>query len=190
MKQYIMTNEKLSRAWQVAIITALNLLLLVTVRGFTASAEAAVRMGENGEWVMLLQQKLRQDGFYFEEPDGSYSPATRRAVKKFQRSRGLEASGEADYETLCALGLDCTHPSGYFSVSVQLLARFAEWKCGKGSYEEKLAVCREMLARVENSGYPDTLAANLLSEEFADFCEKVYTVEPDTMSLRAAFECL
>lgn len=183
-----MKVEKLSRAWQAVLITALNLLLIIAVRGITA--QAAVRMGVNGEWVMLLQERLGEEGFYSGAKDGSYSPATRSAVKKFQRSRGLEDSGEADYETLSALGLNSAHESGYFSSSVQLLARFAEWRCGPGSYEEKLALCRSMLARVKSAGYPDTLAANLLCDEFEQFCTRVYTIEPDTQSLRAAFECL
>ncbi len=185
-----MKIEKISRAWQVTLITALNLLLLMSLSGFAATAQAAVRMGINGEWVMLLQERLTQEGCYNGKVDGSYSPATKRAVKEFQRSRGIEASGEADYQTLYALGLNSAHKSGYFSARVQLLAKFAAWKCGLGSYEEKLAVCQSMLERVNAAGYPDTLAANLLCAEFSDFCDKVYTIEPDTQSLRAAFACV
>lgn len=184
-----MKNEKISKAWQVTLITALNLLLLIAVGMFTMKAEA-VKMGENGEWVMLLQQELGKEGLYSGKPDGNYSPSTRIAVRKFQKSHGLEATGEADYETMAALGLDATHESGYFAVSVQLLARFAQWKCGAEGYSEKLDLCREMLGRVDDAGYPDTIAANLLCNEFAGFCENVYTVEPDTQSLRAAFEAL
>src|SRR3954467_3300459 len=43
--------------------------------------------------------------------DGEMGPQTHAAIKQFQQSKGLEASGQLDKETVVALGLDAPNPS-------------------------------------------------------------------------------
>ena len=74
-------------------------------------AEAApvpqtLRIGSNGASVKEVQRALIERGVaVYGGVDGVYGPATRRAVKKFQRSRGLSVTGTVDGATARALGL-------------------------------------------------------------------------------------
>ncbi len=53
-----------------------------------------------------VQQQLRQQGFYRSgKIDGRWGPATRHAVLSFQHSKGMQATGRLDPQTLDALGV-------------------------------------------------------------------------------------
>lgn len=52
-----------------------------------------LRKGVKGEDVKELQKKLTEVGFYIGTIDGSFGPATDKAVKAFQSSKGLVADG-------------------------------------------------------------------------------------------------
>lgn len=54
---------------------------------------AALRQGDRGEEVTVLQKKLRQWGYYDGTVDGIFGSGTLEAVKKFQRKNGLDADG-------------------------------------------------------------------------------------------------
>jgi peptidoglycan hydrolase-like protein with peptidoglycan-binding domain len=56
--------------------------------------------------VRRLQQKLRQLGFYSGPVDGVWGARSEDAVTRFQRSRGLDPSGQLTPTTIAALGLD------------------------------------------------------------------------------------
>jgi peptidoglycan hydrolase-like protein with peptidoglycan-binding domain len=56
--------------------------------------------------VRGIQQRLRQFGFYRGTSDGIWGPRTQSALTSFQRSRGLEATGQLNPTTISALGLD------------------------------------------------------------------------------------
>ena len=56
--------------------------------------------------VRGVQQRLRQQGFSAGVPDGIWGPRTQTALVRFQRSRGLEPTGQLDPSTAVALGFD------------------------------------------------------------------------------------
>lgn len=56
--------------------------------------------------VRNVQQRLRQQGFYSGTPDGIWGARTQGAVERFQKSRGLEVTGDLNPMTAQALGLD------------------------------------------------------------------------------------
>jgi surface antigen len=58
----------------------------------------------SSDMVFKVQQRLRALGFYVRDNiDGQWGPNTSAAVRNFQRSKGLNASGQLDSTTLAAL---------------------------------------------------------------------------------------
>ncbi|MGH8742103.1 MAG: peptidoglycan-binding domain-containing protein, partial [Burkholderiales bacterium] len=56
------------------------------------------------EAVKQAQEKLSAAGHQV-QPDGIMGPKTQAALKEFQQSKGLDASGKLDQQTLAALGV-------------------------------------------------------------------------------------
>jgi peptidoglycan hydrolase-like protein with peptidoglycan-binding domain len=64
----------------------------------------SIQPGDQGPTVVALQQRLRQLGFFrYPRNTGIYGPVTTTAVRDFQRSRGLPATGVATPATRAAL---------------------------------------------------------------------------------------
>ena len=61
--------------------------------------KACAVSGDSGSNVRLLQRTLRAMGYFSGECSGDYGDMTQQAVMAFQRSNGLEESGEADSAT-------------------------------------------------------------------------------------------
>lgn len=61
--------------------------------------------GQSPEMVKQAQEKLSAEGHDAGPSDGKMGPKTQAALKEFQESKGLEASGRLDQETIAALGV-------------------------------------------------------------------------------------
>lgn len=61
-----------------------------------------MKLGDKGENVKTMQRGLTTAGFAV-TVDGDFGPATEKAVRQFQSSRGLLADGVAGFKTLSAL---------------------------------------------------------------------------------------
>jgi peptidoglycan hydrolase-like protein with peptidoglycan-binding domain len=66
------------------------------------SLAAAVRADDN---VREVQTKLSDEGLYFGEVDGAYSPDLSAALTRYQVRKGLPITGQLDAETSKALGV-------------------------------------------------------------------------------------
>jgi peptidoglycan hydrolase-like protein with peptidoglycan-binding domain len=84
----------MTRHW-LAATTALALMTGV------AAAETPQRMSSDA-WVRTLQTSLNHNGASL-SVDGIIGPKTTAAIKSFQRSQGLRATGDADWPTRSAL---------------------------------------------------------------------------------------
>ena len=60
-------------------------------------------MGKEGQDVYWLQMKLKELGYYKGTCTGQYREGTERAVRAYQRDRGLSGDGAANKYTLNAL---------------------------------------------------------------------------------------
>ena len=89
---------------------------------FTSVAEAAVvKRGDRGAKVERIQRALG-----LSPADGVFGPATKRAVKRFQRRHGLVPDGVVGPATNAALGLTRAHAA----TGVRVLARIAQCESG------------------------------------------------------------
>lgn len=62
--------------------------------------EYALQLGDFGESVQRMQQRLMDLGYYTREITGAFGPATETAVRLFQMANGLEVTGEVEETTL------------------------------------------------------------------------------------------
>jgi len=79
-------------------------------RGSTGN-HSTLRQGSRGDEVRLLQQLLKNKGYYKGSIDGIFGSGTRNAVVQFQRAAGLSADGIVGTKTWSALGGNGTSTS-------------------------------------------------------------------------------
>lgn len=66
-------------------------------------------VGDQGENVRLVQERLSQLGFSNTNPDGVFNDYTRESVIAFQQSSRLNSTGNVDWQTWEALGLNSSN---------------------------------------------------------------------------------
>lgn len=75
-----------------------------------------LRLNDRGPTVRFLQRKLQEAGVYRGPIDGVFGIQTQRAVRVFQRQKGLAITGVVNHATWQALGVSCVEvpvpPSG------------------------------------------------------------------------------
>lgn len=72
--------------------------------GYRKGGGVVMSEGNRGDDVAEFQQALINAGFLNDGADGVYGQATAKAVKAFQKEKGLPVSGVIDEETYAALG--------------------------------------------------------------------------------------
>ncbi len=152
-----MSNNMKRRALAVAVIAALNALLIALAQ--TAYADLYKR-GSSGQRVTEIQTRLKNWGYYDGGIDGVYGSRTEAAVRWFQRQNGLSADGQAGPQTLAALGLP-TGESGTpqdSSGDVWLLARLISAEARGEPYVGQVAVGAVVLNRVRHPSFPSTVS--------------------------------
>jgi peptidoglycan hydrolase-like protein with peptidoglycan-binding domain len=68
-------------------------------------ADGTLELGESGDAVAALQQRLVDLGYWMGEPDGTYGQLTRQAVMAFQKVEGLSRDGVAGPATQAQLAV-------------------------------------------------------------------------------------
>lgn len=171
-------SEKNRILWRVTAASAINLAMLILLV-FSLKNAAALCLGCSGERVAVLQRSLASAGLYDGEISGIYDLTLRKSIKIFQQESGLEASGEADAETVTLLGIS-SKSGDCFCAETELLARVLEIKYPTANYTQMLAAAKKELEEIFS-------LAELLSGEM---CEKILAVEPSSTAYEAACEAL
>lgn len=171
------------------------LLLVCAVALAAVPAKAAVlSTGSRGERVTLIQQRLKDWGYYTGEVDGIFGRATYQAVVRFQRSNGLAVDGRVGEKTAAALGIsltDAVSASLHQESELSLLARLVSGEARGEPYIGQVAVAAVVLNRVRSDAFPDTVSAVIFQPgAFDAVWDGQFDMTPTASALRAARDAL
>ena len=148
-------------------------------------------VGDDGEQVAQIQQRLTDLGYYDGEIHGIYDLMTAEAIRRFQEDNGLDASGVCNPETLHQLGIFSEIDEICEYEEKRLLASALDALCPDGSYLVKVALAGVILKRVDSPGFPDNTAAVLFGENaFREIYTHDFSEEPSEESRSAVRDAL
>lgn len=180
------------RRWHKAAHGAAILLILALI---LPHAQAAVlSTGSRGETVALIQQRLKDWGYYTGEADGIFGRGTHQAVMAFQRKNGLDADGLVGEKTAAALGISLSgtvFAALYQESELSLLARLVSGEARGEPYIGQVAVAAVVLNRVRSDAFPDTIAGVIFQPgAFDAVWDGQFDMTPTSSALRAARDAL
>ena len=147
-----------------------------------------LRKGDEGADVAILQQKLKEIGFYEGETDGIFGKMTKEAVCLLQGDNDLKADGICGEKTLALLP-----PSNLFSrmdVSREDIIQLAYLINGeaRGEYfKGKVAVGAVVLNRVKSNKFPNSIREVILQKgQFSCITDGQANLYPLKSSIEAA----
>ena len=174
------------------VICCLLLSVLVTL-AFTANA-ATLTMGSRGERVALIQQRMKEWGYYSGKVDGVFGRGTYNAVVRFQRQNGLSVDGQVGRKTAAAMGVPLT---GTISASLhreselKLLAHLVSGEARGEPYIGQVAVAAVVLNRVRSDAFPDTISGVIFQPgAFDAVWDGQFDMEPTASCIRAARDAM
>lgn len=92
-----------ANALKVDGIAGRQTLLALEGKSSVNQAAQSLRMGDSGQEVRLLQEKLKETGYYLGALDGKFGSGTKAAVRAFQKAHGLKVDGVAGSQTMARL---------------------------------------------------------------------------------------
>lgn len=174
---------------------SLALAALLLVPAVHQGSAAVVAWGSRGDQVVLVQQKLKQYGYFDGAIDGIFGKQTYDAVVWFQKRNGLTVDGAVGSATAAALGITLT--SGTVSASVyqeselRLLARLVNGEARGEPYIGQVAVAAVVLNRVKSPAFPNTISGVIFQQgAFDAVWDGQFDLEPTANSVRAARDAL
>ena len=176
---------------KVSIITAL---VMCGIMGaytlfYNKTVETRIKSGEEGERVVLVQEKLKELGLYDGACDGIYDVETADAVRRFQEYNGIYADGVCGNETLRALGLSIYT---YNEFEVDVVAKLIEAEAGGTDLQTMTAVGAVVMNRVKSKGFPDTVLQAVYSGGSFESVKKggLTDIVPSELAYRAAEDAI
>lgn len=160
----------------------------------TAQAAPVVSLGSRGERVALIQQTLKQWGYYTGDVDGVFGRGTHNAVLAFQRKNGISADGRVGSVTAKAMGISLTGQVSaalYRESELSLLARLVNGEARGEPYIGQVAVAAVVLNRVRDSGFPNTVSGVIFqSGAFDAVWDGQFDLTPTSSCVRAARDAM
>ena len=169
--------------------------LLALLMTITLTADAAtLTMGSRGERVALIQQRLKEWGYYSGQVDGVFGLGTYNAVVRFQRQNRLSVDGQVGKKTAAAMGIPLTgtiSASLYRESELKLLARLVSGEARGEPYIGQVAVAAVVLNRVRSDDFPDTISGVIFQPgAFDAVWDGQFDMEPTTSCIRAARDAM
>lgn len=169
--------------------------LLTALLTLTFTADAApLTMGSRGERVALIQQRLKEWGYYTGKVDGVFGRGTYNAVVRFQRQNSLSVDGQVGKKTAAAMGIPLTGTISaalYRESELTLLARLVSGEARGEPYIGQVAVAAVVLNRVRSDDFPDTISGVIFQPgAFDAVWDGQFDMEPTTSCIRAARDAM
>lgn len=173
-----------------ALVCGLTLSLLLVHASF-----AVVAWGSHGEQVRMIQQKLKEYGYFSGNVDGVFGQETYDAVLWFQQKNGLTADGKVGSATAAALGITLANGSisatTYREKEIELLARLVNGEARGEPYIGQVAVAAVVLNRVKHSAFPNTISGVIFQTgAFDAVWDGQFDLEPTSSCIRAARDAM
>ena len=189
-------EKKKKLLYQIIAIILLNALVISSIAFFySRTTETLSKIGSRGEEVRVIQKKLTELGLFKGRIDGIYGVETQKAVKNFQKSRGLSADGIAGPKTLLYLGItgssQSNNSSSFSSSDIYLLAKVIGAEARGESYTGQVAVGAVVLNRVRHSSFPDTISGVVYQKgAFSCVRDSNWKIEPNDTAKKAARDAI
>lgn len=145
------------------IILAAMLTVVAMFGAVSVQADAAhIVKGDTKENIRIVQQRLKELGYYKIAVDGIWGSKTLAGVKNFQRAKGLVVDGIVGARTEKALGVTLkssgSSTTNTSSADLNLLARCVYGEARGEPYEGQVAVAAVVLNRVKSSKFPNSVS--------------------------------
>ena len=174
-------------------IAALLLALLLTLT-VTQGQGAVLSLGSRGEKVALIQQRLKDWGYYTGAVDGIFGRGTHNAVVRFQRQNGLSVDGQVGKQTAAAMGVSLAGTVSaalYQESELSLLARLVSGEARGEPYIGQVAVAAVVLNRVRSDEFPDTISGVIFQPgAFDAVWDGQFDLTPTDSCIRAARDAI
>jgi len=148
----------------------------------------AMRRGDEGIDVAVLQQKLKQLNYYSGIIDGIYGGGTVEAVKKFQRDNSLKVDGvfgQSSFDLIPELKADLNY--NISRDEIILLARIIHGEARGEDFKGKVAVGSVILNRIKSNRFPNTIRDVILQKgQFSSLMDGQANYYPGEEELQAA----
>lgn len=179
-----------SKKIKIIALFALIFILIATFALYVVllSKEEKTELVATEAETRVIQQRLKDLGYFNAEVTGYYGNITRQAVKKFQADYGLAQTGEVNSTTAEYLGINL---GGQSSNDLYLIAKCIYAEARGEPYAGKVAVGAVILNRVENPNFPNTIYGVVYQPwAFTAVYDGQITLEPDEESYAAARDAL
>jgi len=177
----------------------ISVMLLLTMVSFVNLEEAealeldefgsrAMRRGDEGIDVAVLQQKLKQLNYYKGSIDGIYGGGTIEAVKRFQKDNGLKVDGifgQSSFDVIPDLEVKLNQ--NISRDDIILLARIIHGEARGEDFKGKVAVGSVILNRIRSTQFPNTIRDVILQKgQFSSLMDGQANYYPGEEELQAA----
>ena len=182
----------------ILLISVLAVCMFIPQNFHNAEEQAyaiTLKQGVSNSTVKLMQQKLKQWGYYTGAVDGIFGPKTKEAVKYFQRRNGLTVDGIAGPKTLAAMGINATGGSSssgsYSSSDINLLAHLIYGEARGESYVGQVAVGAVVMNRIKSSYFPNTMSGVIYQKyAFTAVSDGQINLTPNETAKKAAQDAM
>ncbi|MFW6257136.1 MAG: spore cortex-lytic enzyme [Bacillota bacterium] len=191
-------DRKIFKKYRLIFIAVVILLFVAILSYNRGIARKMLYWGSRNQDVRIVQNRLRQWGYYEGPASGIFGERTWRAVRSFQSRNGLRVDGVVGPETWAALGYNYSASASRNTTTavnrgdeLNQLARIIHAEARGEPYEGKVAVGAVMLNRVKDPAFPNTLSGVIYQPlAFESVANGQYMLAPNESSIRAARQAL